>query len=176
MTSATLWETNLRYVDTHCHVDLYPDPAAIMREAEQESVGIVAVTNTPSVFEPMVRLAAGFKNVAVALGLHPELAAERGVEVQLIPGLIGGTRYVGEIGLDGTRGSPPATGSQQSVLRSIIAEVVAHGPTVMTVHSRRAARETLDALKDVRGSVVLHWFTGTQSQAREAVARGGGFR
>ena len=100
MTSDFNWGAAVRYVDTHCHVDLYPDPTAVMREAQREGVGIVAVTNTPSVFEPMLRLAVDFPNVVVALGLHPELAIQREAELRLVPGLIKKTHFVGEIGLD----------------------------------------------------------------------------
>ena len=29
----------LRYVDFHCHVDLYPDPAAVIAETDAAGVG-----------------------------------------------------------------------------------------------------------------------------------------
>jgi len=135
-----VWTPDLRYVDTHCHVDLYPNPTAIMQEAERESVGIVAVTNTPSAFEPMVRLASGFSNVVVALGLHPELAIEREAELQLVPGLIKKTPFLGEIGLDGTARDVRVAASQQRVLRTILAHANSDGPRVMTVHTRRAVQ------------------------------------
>jgi TatD DNase family protein len=61
-------------VDAQCQFDLFPNPHAVLEEAERSHVYSIAVTNTPSVFEPMKRLAAGFKFVRPALGLHPELA------------------------------------------------------------------------------------------------------
>jgi TatD DNase family protein len=172
MTSGIASAPGVRYVDTHCHVDLYPDPTAIMREAAEAGVGIVAVTNTPSVFEPMVRLADGFSNVAVALGLHPELAIEREAELRLFPELIGRTHFVGEIGLDGTARDVRAAASQRRVLRTILDNANATGPKVMTVHTRGATQEALETLADASGAVILHWFSGTAAQAREAVRRG----
>lgn len=161
----------LQYVDTHCHVDLFPDPHAVMREAQAAGVGIVAVTNTPSVFEPMVRLAERFSNVFVAVGLHPELANERESELRLVPGLWAKTRFVGEVGLDGSSRDPALMASQRRVLASFI-QCAEQGSRIMTVHSRRAAREVLDALNHVNATVILHWFSGSSSQASEAAKRG----
>lgn len=165
----------MRYVDAHCHVDLFPDPHAVMREAAQEGVGILAVTNTPSVFEAMVRLAEPFPNVFVAVGLHPELAVERESELGLIPRLWPKTRFVGEVGLDGTKRDLRTQASQQRVLRSFLECVPKDPSKLMTVHSRRAGREILNALADVSANIILHWFSGSVAQAREAAARGWSF-
>lgn len=163
---------DLQYVDAHCHVDLFPDPRAVMQEALEARVGVVAVTNTPSVFDPMVRLAEPFPNVFPAVGLHPELAIERESEVGLIPTMWEKTRFVGEIGLDGMARDPRVLARQQRVLAAF-ARCAAQDPSrVVTVHSRRAASEVLTALNGVSATVILHWFSGSLSQAREAAARG----
>ena len=119
----------------------------------------------------MVRLAERFSNVFVAVGLHPELAGERESELGLVPTLWARTRFVGEVGLDGTTRDPALVASQRRVLASFI-QCADQGSRLMTVHSRRAAREVLDALNHVNATVILHWFSGSLSQAREAVARG----
>ena len=62
-------------LDTHCHLDLYPDPNRTALNAESAGVFVVCVTNLPSAFlaaRPHVRK---FKRVRLALGLHP-LSAE----------------------------------------------------------------------------------------------------
>lgn len=162
----------VRYVDTHCHVDLFPDPRAVMQEALQARVGVVAVTNTPSVFEPMVRLAEPFPNVFVALGLHPELATDRESELRLVPALWARTLFVGEVGLDGTSREPRVLAAQQRVLAAFLSCTADRPSRLVTVHSRRAAREVIDALGHASATIILHWFSGSLSQAREAVARG----
>ncbi|HET6373133.1 MAG TPA: Qat anti-phage system TatD family nuclease QatD [Candidatus Polarisedimenticolia bacterium] len=172
MTERLAWAHGVRYVDTHCHVDLFPDPTAVMREADGQGVGIVAVTNAPSVFEPMVRLAADFPKVAVALGLHPELAGERESELRFMPELMQRTDFIGEIGLDGAGRDGRALASQRRVLQAILEVAKKTGPKTMTVHTRRAARETLETLAHTSGSVILHWFSGTSAQAKEATERG----
>ena len=61
-------------VDAHCHVDLFPDPAGLLRSIDEAGIHVVTVTNIPSVFRPNVSLAEPFGTVHVALGLHPELS------------------------------------------------------------------------------------------------------
>lgn len=90
----------MRMVDAHCHLDLYPDYAAILAEIERDGVYTIAVTNAPSVFRRCVEIARRPRFVRVALGLHPELAAARERELDLLPDLLATTRYVGEVGLD----------------------------------------------------------------------------
>jgi TatD DNase family protein len=75
-------------VDTHCHVDLFPDPRALIARAERSRTYCIAVTNTPSVFEPMERLAAGSRYVRAALGFHPEVVAARKREAALLGELV----------------------------------------------------------------------------------------
>lgn len=162
----------IRYVDAHCHVDLFPDPVEVMREASRERVAVVAVTNAPSVFQPLVRLASAFENVLPALGLHPELAVERESELSLFRKLLEETDFVGEIGLDGTSRSPRGLATQRRVLGEILHAIERSGPKVLMLHTRRAVRATFDTFGDARASVILHWFNGTDAQARAAVDRG----
>src|SRR5258708_6962588 len=70
--------------DMHCHVDLYADYQGLIEECEQESIYTLAVTNTPSVFHACVELTRGRRYVRPALGLHPELVAQRHHELALI--------------------------------------------------------------------------------------------
>lgn len=161
-----------RYVDAHCHVDLFPDPVAVMREAHRERVAIVAVTNTPSVFRPLVRLASAFENVLPAVGLHPELAIEREPELSLFQELLEETDFVGEIGLDGTTKDPRALAIQRRVFGGILQAVRKAGHKVMTLHTRRAIDAVFDLFGSTRNGVILHWFSGTPAQARRAADLG----
>lgn len=164
-------------VDTHCHFDLFPDPRAVLEETERLHVYSIAVTNTPSVFEPMVRLADGFKFVRPALGLHPELAIQRQVELRLFPELLAQTRYVGEVGLDYKVAVTPADREKQ---RMIFATILRHcadaGGRVLTIHSRRAEADVIAAVREHSpGPFILHWFSGSLKVLREAVTAGAYF-
>lgn len=161
-------------VDTHCHVDLFPDPAAVVRRAEAAGVYTVAVTNTPSVFDHLVRLVGASRFVRVALGLHPELAAERAGELPLFEARAAATRYVGEVGLDYVTTVEAERATQRRVLSAIVARCDAAGDKIVTVHSRRAADDVVDAFgMAFRGTYVLHWYSGSARALRRAVANGG---
>lgn len=164
-------------VDAHCHFDLYPVPATVLREAEQERIYSIAVTNTPSVFDAMDRLASGLKYVRPALGLHPELALERAVEMALFPRLLERTRYVGEVGLDYKAAVKPSDRQKQrGLFETILQHCARAGGRILTIHSRRAEADVLAALKEHRpGVFILHWYSGSLKTLRAALEAGAFF-
>ena len=70
-------------VDFHCHLDLYPDHAVAVRNADAAGVFTLAVTTTPRAWPRNHELAQWTKHVRAALGLHPQLVAERENEIEL---------------------------------------------------------------------------------------------
>ncbi|RZJ89274.1 MAG: TatD family deoxyribonuclease [Hymenobacter sp.] len=163
----------MRLFDTHFHLDLYPDPSALVTEANQAQTCVVAVTNTPSVFESTQQLTAASQFVQPALGLHPELAVERQLELPLFEHLLPYTRYVGEVGLDFVITDARERAIQQEVFRKIVALCHASGNKILTVHSRRAEKEVVQAIGPTfAGQVILHWYSGPLSVARQAVENG----
>jgi len=160
-------------VDTHCHVDLYPDPEALVKRVESTGVYTIAVTNAPSVFPQTAALAAGKRFVRPALGLHPDLAAERASELQTMWRLMPETRYIGEIGLDYTTPSRSERAKQRKVFEAIISKCDESSDKVLTVHSRRAADDVVDAFGGYfRGMVILHWYSGSKRALEKAVSKG----
>lgn len=114
------------------------------------------------------------KRVRVALGLHPELVAQRYSEVALLCGLLPEARFVGEIGLDGSPAHRGSLDLQREVFERILKESARQGGRIMSIHSRGAATLVLDALEKHRGAGVpiLHWFTGTVAELERAIAMG----
>ena len=160
-------------VDTHCHVDLFPDPRGLIARAERSRTYCIAVTNTPSVFEPMERLAGASRYVRAALGFHPEVVAARKREATLLDELVPRARYIGEIGLDYVTPSQGERALQREVLSRIIELSDAHGGQVLTVHSRRAAEDVVDAFgARFRGTWILHWYSGSAKALRRALSYG----
>lgn len=90
----------MRLVDFHCHLDLYPDFEALVAECDQLGIFTLAVTTTPKARSRNNKLASSTKYVRAALGMHPQLVAERWREIDLWETLLGETRYVCEVGLD----------------------------------------------------------------------------
>lgn len=156
-------------VDTHCHVDLYSDPAKVVAESEREQIYTVAVTNAPFVFRHTADLAAGSKFVRAAVGLHPELVATHSNQLnQLLP-FLKETRYVGEIGLDYTTTDEKLRQKQRRVLEAILNWCAEQENKILTLHSRRAVSDLISIIgNNYPGRVILHWFTGTTKEVELA--------
>ena len=164
------------YVDTHCHLDLFPN---IRKEVEQEDATLIktiSVTNTPALWRANQNLFGSCKNIRVALGLHPELASQRIHEMPLFDSLCNEAKYIGEIGLDGVSRDPLERSKQLQAFRSILKSIKNSSPKVLTVHSRRAASETIDALEealsDTSHQVILHWYSGSKADLKRAADLG----
>lgn len=165
-----------RWVDFHCHIDLYRDHAAVIAECDRERVATLAVTTTPKAWKRNRELASRSQHVRVALGLHPQLVAERAGELPLFETLLPEARYVGEIGLDAGPRFYRSFPEQERVFERILRACAEQGGKILTVHSVRSVAKVLDhveaALPQDRGRVILHWFTGTPAEARRAAALG----
>lgn len=164
------------WVDFHCHLDLYRDHEALIAECDRAAVATLAVTTTPKAWPRNRELAERSAHVRVALGLHPQVVAERAHEVSLVERLLADTRYVGEIGLDAGPRFYKSMDDQMRVFKRILRACSEHGDKVLTIHSVRAVTKVLDCLEEDlpqdRARVVLHWFTGSPAEARRAVAMG----
>ena len=164
------------WVDFHCHLDLYKDHEALIAECDRERVATLAVTTTPKAWPRNRELAADAQHVRVALGLHPQLIAEREAELPLLERYLRDTRYVGEIGLDAGPRFYASFSAQERVFDRILRACAEQGGKIITVHSVRSAGKVLAHIERAfppdRGRTVLHWFTGTAAEARRAIALG----
>ena len=163
-------------VDFHCHLDLYPNHSAAVEQCEREGVFTLAVTTTPKAWPRNHELSSRTSHVRAALGLHPQLVAERGHEIALWRELLPRTRYVGEVGLDAGPRFYSSFDQQTAVFREVLLACAAASDKILTVHSVRATKIVLDMIEAhlpaARGKVVLHWFNGTASEIRRAVDLG----
>lgn len=163
-------------IDFHCHLDLYPDHAAAVRDADEAGVFTLAVTTTPKAWSRNHELTRGTRHVRAALGLHPQLVSTRADEIALWESLLPQTRYVGEVGLDAGPRFFKSLDLQKSVFTHVLQTCARAGGKIITVHSVRAAKAVLDHVEEhlPRGPnrVVLHWFTGSKSEATRALDLG----
>jgi TatD DNase family protein len=162
----------MRHVDTHCHLDRYERPTDVLTRAEAAGVVMVAVTELPSGFQRLkVRLG---KRVLVrpALGLHPMKAATASpLEQALFARLLGETDYVGEVGLDGSREGKPTLRAQAKAFTRVLAQPgIQH--KILTVHSRGAEQQTIEALSAAGVHGILHWYSGALRHIEPALAAG----
>lgn len=159
------------FVDAHCHLDLYRDPTAIIAEIERERVHTVAVTNAPSVFFHTQNLARGTTYVHPAIGLHPELVHSHGKELPKLLEGVSTANFVGEVGLDYQTQDVATRKQQREVFAAVLARCAALSGKFITVHSRRSASDVLAAIgTGYPCPVVLHWFSGSKKELRQAIA------
>lgn len=161
-------------IDFHCHLDLYPDPYGVADRVQQEGIGIVSVTTTPSAWPGTQALENGRPFVRTALGLHPELATARRAELDLFEQYLTETAFVGEVGLDGSPGNASARQDQLDVFEHVLSACARAGGRILSIHSRRAAAPVLDALRrhPAAGVPILHWFSGSMADLEHAIALG----
>jgi TatD DNase family protein len=163
-------------VDFHCHLDLYPDHEAAIARAEAAQIYTLTVTTTPKAWPRNHELTHATRFVRAALGLHPQLVAERANELSLWERHLPETRYVGEVGLDAGPRFYRSLETQRDVFRAVLEACAAAGGKILTVHSVRTAPMVLDMIERHlpagRGAVVMHWFSGSASDARRAAAMG----
>ncbi len=163
-------------MDTHCHLFLMEDePAAVTAAARAAGVGrMICVGVDPESSRRSLELAESLRGVFATAGVHPhdastfDRAAGSTVEELLIHPLVVG---VGETGLDHYRRlSPPE--DQERAFRTHIALSRETGKPLV-VHVRDAWPDALRVLADERAErVVLHCFSGDETVAAEAAARG----
>lgn len=161
-------------IDFHCHLDLYPDPPSVKAECIRRGIYMLSVTTTPSAWQGTSELASSSRNVTTALGLHPQLAAERQHELGLFDALLSEAQFIGEIGLDGGPEFRHTRANQMAVFEHVLAKCTEVGGRVMSIHSRHAAGEVLDCLRRYpsAGTAVLHWFSGTARELSRAIELG----
>ena len=165
-----------RFVDYHCHLDLYPDYANQFLACTENRIATLAVTTTPRAWPKNRELAASSPFVRVGLGFHPQLVAERLSELHLFKKYFSETRFIGEVGLDASPQHYKSYSEQKEIFEQILSLSASHGDKILSVHSVRATRDVLGLIERVpppgRSRVVLHWFGGTKSEGEWAVRLG----
>lgn len=163
-------------VDYHCHLDLYPDCERVFAECSQHEVATLAVTTTPQAWPRNKEMAARFPAVRVALGLHPQLVAERGSEIRIFEQHFPETRFIGEVGLDAGPQYYRSIDQQKPVFERVLRMCKEAGGRILSVHAVRTTRDVLALVEkhfpQDRGRVVLHWFNGTKTEAERAAKLG----
>jgi TatD DNase family protein len=172
----TLHANSINGYDFHCHVDLNKDPRAMIARCERERVFTLAVTTTPKAFPTNREWMRHSRYVCPAVGLHPELVADRFHELPLVLSLIKETAFIGEVGMDGSPQHKRSYDKQREALAEILKAAQHAGGKVVTIHSRRAANDVIELIEQLttpeRVLCILHWFSGSQTSVRRAALAG----
>lgn len=163
-------------IDFHCHIDLYPDPPALIAECDRLHIRTLAVTTTPKAWPQNKKWTTHSTHVRPALGLHPQVVGEREHELPIFEQYLPEARYVGEVGLDASPQHYRTFDAQLRVFRRVLELCASNPGKILSVHSVRATSKLLDIVEELlpaeHGTVVLHWFSGSNAEARRAAALG----
>lgn len=162
--------------DMHCHLDLMPAMKRIIQESLQQELGIIAVTTTPKAYKKEIEFCRCNPNIKVALGLHPQLVAERYNEFSTFMNHIEDAKYIGEIGLDFNKQYYSSKEKQIDIFTNIIKLCSKVGDKVISIHSIKSTQYLIDMLEFYNATknnhCILHWFTGTEKQLAKAIGLG----
>lgn len=164
-------------IDSHCHLDQLPDPAAAIKEARHRSVTrIVAVSESAMSMRAVFDLKRQFgPTVIAALGMHPAWITQNsdGLKAEGLDYLsrhIAAADALGEVGLDFKWATTDSEKREQSsYLDKQLALAAAHRKAV-NMHSRRCQRQVMERgiafHRETGCNVQLHWFTQSRKLVR----------
>ena len=160
----------------HCHLDLMPSMKVIANKTLLNDINIITMTNTPKAYEKEIYLFDEYKNICVALGLHPQLVKDRYLELAIIKKYIKTANYIGEIGLDFGKQYYSFQKKQIEVFDKIIYWCSLYGNKVISIHSVKSDKMVMDILEKYNCTknniCILHWFSGTINQLNRAIELG----
>jgi TatD DNase family protein len=161
-------------IDFHCHLDLYPNARKLVDQVAERNRFTLVVTTSPRAWQATSQVFAGYENIKIALGLHPEIVARKAGERELLISYVSRAEFIGEVGLDGSVQHRHTLEQQESILEAVLSECERCDGRILSLHSRNAAGRVLDKIeRHCRASVpVLHWFSGTIEETRRAVDMG----
>jgi TatD DNase family protein len=148
-------------IDTHCHLDALDDPDAAIERAWRNGVRrILTVGTNVESCRRALALADQHEQVFAILGIHPHEAAVAGEEdvrdvrrLQEHPKVVA----IGETGLDYFRDYAPRDAQQRLFERQL--ELARETGKPVVIHTRAADDDTVAALAQFDGNVVLHCFS-----------------
>jgi TatD DNase family protein len=162
----------VKLVDTHCHVNLYDDVDRLLQEIADSGMTVHLVTTAPSEFVACRELVADYPTILPCVGLIPQEINALAPQLDRFLELASTTRFIGEVGLDYVTEDEAERQLQRGVFEAILNNAAAAGDKVISIHSRRAADDVIDMVgDDFPGTVILHWFSGSDQALQRALGR-----
>lgn len=166
-------------IDAHCHLDSFEDKKQIIADAKEHGVTtlISCSTDLKSV-KAHLMMKELFPEVKIALGLHPSdllrlSPAEINEAMEIIEKNLDKAVAIGEVGLDYKHAVSPAQRELQEKYFLDFIALARKTEKPLVIHSRFASKEILQLLKlHFREQVLLHWFSGSASDVKEAISSG----
>lgn len=160
----------MRFIDTHCHLDLSKNRNSFSKEINNNKIYTIAVTNLPKLFQKNKVILPETPYIKHALGYHPELVSQFPDQIGEFKQLIGKARYIGEIGMDGSVKHKQSFIKQAEIFEEILSLCDKHRDKILTIHSRKAEIEVISLIsKYPHSKKILHWYSGNLDEAEKAV-------
>ncbi len=161
-------------IDYHCHLDLYPNPLKMFDEVKSKKADVLAVTTSPRAYIKTSQYFSDSEKVRVAVGFHPELVALRQNEWTLFMQTVKNCRYIGEIGIEGSRRFRDSLDIQTTFFREALIEAEKEPGHIISIHSRGATKQVLTSIERTKKNYkpVLHWFMGNIKEVEWAIELG----
>ncbi|MDD1626240.1 MAG: TatD family hydrolase [Methylococcaceae bacterium] len=166
-------------IDSHCHldrIDLKPyqnDFACFMHEAESNQIEhLLCIAIDLESYPAMLDLVAGFQQISVTVGVHPNVqdCKDPSVDELIALGRPNNVIGIGETGLDYFRSEGDLSWQHQRFRNHIRAAKRLKKPLI--IHTREAKNDTLRILKEENASEVggvIHCFTEDWEFAQKAL-------
>ena len=147
-------------IDTHCHIDLYPNPIQVINDCEAIGMIVIGMTNLPSHFEMGYKHVLPFKKVRLALGMHPLMANFHEKEFGLFLNNLSKTSYIGEVGLDFSKEGISTKEIQLETFSKVL-KAISGQKKLLSLHSRNAENNVLELLigHNIK-CAIFHWYSG----------------
>lgn len=159
-------------IDTHVHIDFYPNPYETAKSYENNRIYTLFVTNLPELFAKHSKSFNNFKYVRLCLGYHPQVTSEFEFKYHEFEQLVKTTRYIGEVGLDFKREFEDVKRQQYETFEYITSPQFSKG-RVYTIHSNHAEDDVLKVLENNQVKhAILHWYTGKLTTMDKLISHG----
>src|SRR5690625_7719 len=159
-------------IDTHVHIDFYPDPQKIANQYEKSKIYTLFVTNLPELFKKHYNSFRSFKYVRLCLGYHPQVASEYNFKKELFDELINKTNYIGEVGLDYQSEHIDIKNRQIKAFEYITSPEINKG-RIYSIHTRKTEDTVLDILINNKVKhAIFHWYSGKLTTLDKIVDQG----
>jgi TatD DNase family protein len=130
-------------IDTHCHIDAYPQPALALAAGQADGVRTIAVTTSLVSYARTRILCRQDPHTQVALGLHPRRSGTGYDQLAEWLEMLEAVPLIGEVGLDFRSGKEENWATQAKTLADIV-QACAGDDRLLMLHSDHAEAEVWD--------------------------------
>lgn len=157
-----------RLIDSHCHLHHYTNPEQLIIRCGKKRMRVLVMTVRPDEFPNCRQQLADWPSLIPCLGLYPLYLDTISRQLADFHRWLPESRYIGEVGLDYTAEEKQRRNQRRVLTKLLDMATDIHPHPVVSLHSRRAAEDTLHAVRDSPGTAIMHWFSGSPNLVENA--------